>query len=222
MARWVVLADTPCPEFTPTADLLTTDTSKLGECEFSLIAEMNSQMIVHHPYRTLLDLQSTFPLTPEETALAWYVINDHYLTDLPLLYPPHVIAVVAIFMPLAMKTTQSNGGASTPVIASTAVITGAYAATNAAASSNNFSSPQAGSNAAGTVGSSPTSATTPVDAATKAQRVVSWLADGDIDMEALVDCTQEIISLYDVWEQYNEKVCKEQITRFVKARGLDK
>src|SRR6266516_2746677 len=79
-------------------DFITPDTSKLGECEFFLISEMNSQLIVHHPYRTLLDLQGTLSLTQEETTLAWSVINDHYFTDLPLLYPPHVIAITAIFL----------------------------------------------------------------------------------------------------------------------------
>lgn len=31
-----------------------------------------------------------------------------------------------------------------------------------------------------------------------------------------------MISLYDVLDQYSEKVCKEQVGRFVKGRGLDK
>ena len=38
----------------------------------------------------------------------------------------------------------------------------------------------------------------------------------------MVDCTQEIISFYEVQEAYNEKLAREQINRFVKARGLDK
>ena len=48
-----------------------------------------------------------------------------------------------------------------------------------------------------------------------------WLAESEVDMNSVVDCTQEMISLYEVWEQYHERVCKEQIARFVKARGLD-
>jgi len=29
---------------------------------------------------------------------AWWVTNDIYRTDIPLLYPPHIIAVTIIFM----------------------------------------------------------------------------------------------------------------------------
>lgn len=57
---------------------------------------------------------------------------------------------------------------------------------------------------------------------TKVQKLANWLAESNIDIEAIVDCTQEIISFYEVQEQYNEKLTREQINRFVKARGLDK
>ncbi|KAI9872696.1 MAG: RNA polymerase II holoenzyme cyclin-like subunit, partial [Pleopsidium flavum] len=57
---------------------------------------------------------------------------------------------------------------------------------------------------------------------TKPQKLVTWLAESEINIEDIINCTQEIISIYEVWEQYNEKTCKEQIARFVKARGLDK
>ncbi|CRK31089.1 hypothetical protein BN1708_018631, partial [Verticillium longisporum] len=66
-------------------DFVSLDTSKLGECEFFLISEMSSQLIVHQPYRTLTAFQGDLALTQEDTALAWSIINDHYMTDLPLL-----------------------------------------------------------------------------------------------------------------------------------------
>lgn len=56
----------------------------------------------------------------------------------------------------------------------------------------------------------------------KIQGLVSWLAEGDIDIKRVVDCAQELIGLYQAWEVYNEKACKEGIARFVKGRGLDK
>jgi len=59
-------------------------------------------------------------------------------------------------------------------------------------------------------------------ARTKVQKLANWLAESNIDIEAIVDSTQEIISFYEVQEQYNEKLTREQINRFVKARGLDK
>ncbi|KAL8953274.1 MAG: hypothetical protein Q9183_007339, partial [Haloplaca sp. 2 TL-2023] len=51
---------------------------------------------------------------------------------------------------------------------------------------------------------------------------VKWLAEGEVDVQAVADSSQEIISLYDSWEQYSEKTCKEQISRCIKAKGLDK
>ena len=69
---------------------------------------MNSQLILHHPYRSLNELQTQFQLTQEENALAWSIINDHYLTDLPLLHAPHVIAITAMFLAVVLKPTQGG------------------------------------------------------------------------------------------------------------------
>ncbi|KAI9888628.1 MAG: hypothetical protein M1814_006609 [Vezdaea aestivalis] len=167
--------------------LYTMDTAKLGECEFMLISEMNSQMIVHQPYRSLTELQAGLELTSDETALAWGIINDHFLTDLPLLYAPHVIAVTAVFMAVVLKPTPNTS-----------------AAGQAGLGASNASS---GSNPSG-----PDAKVTPA----KHQKMVSWLASTNIDLEAVIDCTQEIISLYEALEQYNEKACKEQIARVEK------
>lgn len=159
---------------------------------------MNSQLIVHHPYRTLQDLQNTLSMAQDDTSLAWSIINDHYMTDLPLLYPPHVIAVTAIFLALTLKPTQA----------------GLQAAASTAAALSSASPMPKGQ--PGNVNGAPNAQQK------KVQNLVSWLAEGEIDIKAAVECSQEIISLYDVLEQYTEKTCKEQIGRFVKARGLDR
>jgi len=167
-------------------DAILSDTSKLGECEFGLISEMNSQLIAHHPYRTLSDIQGNIGLSQDDMSLAWSVINDHYLTDLPILHPPHVIAVTAVFLAIVLRPVQN---------------TTHMQAANVAAAMQSLGSVQNTSNP-------------------KVQKLVDWLAESSIDVEAVVDCTQELISLYEVWEQFNDKVCKEQIARFVKGRGL--
>lgn len=174
------------------------DVSKLGEFEFYLISELNSQLIVHHPYRTLDELKATLNMDQDDVSLAWSIINDHYLTDLPLLYPPHVIAVTAIFLAITLKPTQA----------------GLQAAASTAAVLANM--PQLLKDTAGT------GIADPSIVPNKIQNLVSWLAEGEIDIKAVIECTQEIISLYEVWEQFQEKVCKEQIARYIKARGLDK
>ncbi|RMJ22138.1 hypothetical protein PHISP_06985 [Aspergillus sp. HF37] len=176
-------------------DFITPDVAKLGECEFALIAEMNSQLIVHHPYRTLSDLQSDLALRPDEVALGWSVINDHYLIDLPLLYPPHVIAVMAIIIAVVFKPSEiSAHGSPAPSLAG-AMKDGGM---NMLAALGDRSAPP------------------------RIQRLVGWLAESDVDIRAVVECTQELMSLYEIWEQYNEKHCKEFLTRMVKGSPLDR
>ncbi|KAF2120831.1 cyclin-like protein [Lophiotrema nucula] len=169
------------------------DISKIGECEFTLISEMNSQLIVHHPYRSLAELQSQFQLIQEENALAWSIINDHYLTDLPLLHSPHQIAITAIVLAVVLKPTQGN---LQPVQAAGVA------------------------NALQTLGNARNGAAQ--GAQNRVQKLVDWLAESSVDMEAVVECTQELISLYEIWESYTDKTCKDQIAKFVKARGVDK
>lgn len=152
---------------------------------------MNSQLIVHHPYRSLAELQAQFQLTQEENALACSIINDHYLTDLPLIHAPHVIAITAMFLAVVLKPTQ--GGLQ-------------MHAAGVANALQALGSARGGS----------------AQVANRCQKLVDWLAESSVDMEAVIECTQELISLYEVWESFAEKNCKDQIAKFVRARGLDK
>jgi cyclin C len=56
----------------------------------------------------------------------------------------------------------------------------------------------------------------------KIHKLVGWLAESEVDIKAVIECTQELVSLYEVWEQYSEKTCKELIGRMVKSKNLDK
>ncbi|KAF2198899.1 C/H/G cyclin [Delitschia confertaspora ATCC 74209] len=172
------------------ADTSFTDVTIIGECEFTLISELDSQLIVHHPYRSLTELQNQFQLTQEENSLAWSIINDHYLTDLPLLHAPHVIAITAMFLAVVLKPTQ--GGMQGSAAGLTAAMQTLGNARNATGGAH-----------------------------IRVQKLVDWLAESQVDIEAVVECTQELISLYEVWESYSDKACKDQIAKFVKARGMD-
>ncbi len=234
------------------SDLHGHDAPRVGECEFSLISEMHSQLIVHQPYRTLLSLQEEFSLTHDEMSLAWTVINDHYMTDLPLLHPPHVVALTAVLLAMMFRPSGNapgnTGGGTGSAAAAAAAAAGAggvamaatalaqaqaRAAAIAAAGASGFGSQgsqqqqqqqQTGFSQGGSQGDAPPAepkkATDPRLA--KVQRFAAWLADSNIDVEAMVDCTQELISFYECHEQYNDKHTREQISRFIKARGLDK
>ncbi|KAI1201564.1 cyclin domain-containing protein [Nemania serpens] len=193
-------------------DSLTLDISRLGECEFFMISEMHSHLIIHQPYRTLTSLQSDFFLSHDEASLALSIVNDHYMTDLPLLYPPHIIALTAILLALVLRP-NTPGGAATNMAAATAALAQAQALPPARAISSNSSHSNPG--------------TSDKDRqqevrVSKVQRFAAFLTESVVDIEGMVDCTQELISFYECHEQYNDKITREQINRFVKARGLDK
>lgn len=202
-------------------DSVLLDTSRLGECEFFLISELNSQLIVHQPYRTLSSLQGDLRISNEDYALAWSVINDSYMTDLPLLYPPHIVALTATLLALVLRPNTPSVQGQTPGLSSPGP-----AVPNAAAASAAAAAALAGAH---NRPMTPGGGTTPSDKEKltegrvgRVQRFVVWLADSDVDVAAMVDCTQEILSFYNAHEQYNDKLTREQISRFVKARGLDK
>jgi cyclin C len=100
---------------------------------------------------------------------------------------------------------------------------GSGAPPTVASSSNNLATAaQAALNSANQQKSAPNIEKSGGPSRTKIQKLSSWLAESNVDIEAVIDCTQELISFYEVQEQYNEKLTREQINRFVKARGLDK
>jgi cyclin C len=79
------------------------------EVEFYLLELMDCCLILYHPYRPLtLYIQDVKDMkdTKEQTAkdkdemlnTAWNILNDSYRTDIPLLYPPHLIAISAMHM----------------------------------------------------------------------------------------------------------------------------
>jgi len=190
------------------------DTAKLAECEFYLISEMNSYLIVHHPYRTLGELTGGLSLTNEENNTSWQVINDSCLTDLPLLYPPHIIALTAIFLSVVLKTSlpQANihAAASSAAAAAAAVV---------AANSGN----SAGGSGGGGGGSGGVYGASGQGPQVRIGKLIEWYAESKVDMEAVIDCTQEIMSLYEAWESFTpsaEKNCKDQLCRMIKARGI--
>jgi cyclin C len=150
-----------------------------------LLSEIGAQLVVHHPYTPLKELHEMLNLTSDEHTLAWSVINDHYVTDLPFLYPPHVVAAAAVSFTLNLR-------------------------------------PSTGPSYSGLPKGTAASASAQQGVKDKVQQLKDWLITSGIDVEGMVDCTQEIISMYVVWEQYSERDCRDQINRFVKGRGLDR
>ncbi|KAK1057280.1 RNA polymerase II holoenzyme cyclin-like subunit [Friedmanniomyces endolithicus] len=167
------------------------ETARLGECEFALISTLRSRLILHHPYRALGELQGVFGLGSEEQALAYSIINDSYATDLALLYPPHIIAITAIFLAVVLRPAGGLPAGLAAHAASPAV--GSSAAQSALAGFGGLK--QSGP---------------------KLAKLVDWLAESKVDMEAIVDATQEMVSLYECWEGYNEKTVREAFAKMLK------
>lgn len=235
------------------ADFISLDTSRIGECEFYLISEMNAQLLVHQPYRVVASLRADMPMmTEEDAALARSVINDSYMTDLPLFCAPHTIALAAILLSLVLRpNTPSTSGPLAQAASSNNSAAAGLAAAQAALSQaqarlmgvpphqyiqtpppalpqqqqQHHGHPSMPQHAAPGMPGGPVGEPkrrTDESRITRVQQFAAWLADSTVDIAAMVDATQEIISFYECHEQYNEKLTREQINRFVKARGLDK
>ncbi|KIK32612.1 hypothetical protein CY34DRAFT_757505 [Suillus luteus UH-Slu-Lm8-n1] len=108
------------------------DNSKLAEMEFYLVADLECDLTVFHPYRTLLaickkessnDLQTEagevgvgvddgprywgsgdgqLELPDDAFQLAWSIIDDTYRSDLCLLYPPHLLTITALYLAIVL------------------------------------------------------------------------------------------------------------------------
>ena len=230
-----------------------TDVSRLGEMEFCLISEMRSQMIVWHPYRTLIELKDNpdLKLSSDELGLAWMIINDSYMTDLPLTCPPHVVAVIAVFLAIIFYPNTK----STPIrqLSSDVHITmepntfpsmggrpGMAGVLGSAMQGLPMSSPSSmasGTNTYSTGASraAATDRTAPQDLHQKANGVpaiqdlakfhsaVKFLIESDIDLKLMIEGTQEIISLYEVWEQmqHADKAIKDAVARCQRENYLN-
>jgi cyclin-C len=222
------------PEFVPG------HVSRIGEMEFSLISEMRSQLIIWHPYRTLIELKGAekeggLELSYDEVGMAWSIINDSYLTDLPLTCAPHTIAVMAIFLAVAFQPTNKGltvgAGLPTFQIPNTPNLTiGNHSPATfqglggrqgmSAAISGAMNSPVSGRLSAAADGKvKPNSQPVPSE---KMQKVIRFLAESSIDLDQIIDATQQIVSLYEVWETYSEKTVKEDLSRVIIGRGMDK
>lgn len=113
------------------------DYSRIAEFEFYLIEELDNYLIVYNPYRSLEQIRyflafmdyktipslsqkdqelaeddtrmvETLSLSNEESQLCWSIINDSYITDIPLLYPPHIIAITSIYLTIILKNQSNN------------------------------------------------------------------------------------------------------------------
>ncbi|KAF3912280.1 hypothetical protein AA313_de0203105 [Arthrobotrys entomopaga] len=163
-----------------------------------------------------MEVQTPLKLSSDEIMAALSFLNDSYITDLILLYPPHTIAFTAIFLAVFVRPaihTQANLNAS----GSTAMSINGGAGVSGNGSSNSSS-----------IAPSPTTQSSVVSAAStvgpqssaRLSQMSDWFAESGVEMEGIIECTQEMISLYDTWETWTDKVCRESVARLIRGRQL--
>ncbi|KIK57464.1 hypothetical protein GYMLUDRAFT_247097 [Collybiopsis luxurians FD-317 M1] len=221
------------------------DNSKLAEMEFYLVDDLECDLVVFHPYRTLLALvckkepnpgagngsnsvpdpeeaeagelgtgigtedgprywgtgQGKLELSEAALQTAWFIINDTYRSDLCLLYPPHLIAITAIYLTLVLhSSTQSS-------IAHLLPYSSAFNSTPPADSITPADSPN-GSGSQGT--SLPRNLRTTRQTSESSKSVsrqhdpIAFLADLNVSLSAISTIAQEMISMYSLWDRYHE------------------
>ncbi|GAA6031039.1 hypothetical protein JCM8097_003974 [Rhodosporidiobolus ruineniae] len=213
------------------------DNHRLAEMEFYLLEELDFHLVVYHPYRALVQLcgrdggpqglaggeegreNRKKMLEMDDTALqmAWFIINDTYRSSLPLIHPPHLIAVAAIYLAFALhppascasdilappapaagggkagKSGKKDDDSTSPVKAASGGIAGRTrrASQDATASSTApaSSSTSVAQTAAAAAPKGPGGHTDPI----------TFLASLQVDHSLVLEIVQEVIGLYDVW-----------------------
>ena len=118
--------------------------------------------------------------------LAWFIINDTYRADICLLYPPHLIAIAAIYLTLIFH--QQTRETVMPLLA--------HDAQEASSTAND--PPRRSSRQSGVC--------TP---RRQAQDPVTFLAGLNVSMPTVANIAQHIISLYALWDRYKEDAAPE-------------
>ncbi|KAF4602706.1 RNA polymerase II holoenzyme cyclin-like subunit [Pleurotus pulmonarius] len=188
------------------------DNSKLAEMEFYLVDDLECDLTVFHPYRSLLTLCRkegdhdeeaeagerwaattegggftnsmvrlilTFNGWPIHSLPSRFIINDTYRSDICLLYPPHVIAIAAIYLTFIL---DKNARATiTPLLQSSE------------SSSPDLPQPRRSSRQA-----------SHADASKKVQDPIDFLAGLNVSFPLVATIAQDIIALYTRWERYKE------------------
>lgn len=205
------------------------DATKVAEFEFYLIEELDTYLVVHHPYRSLLlinevltnysqlhknsvnangipgaidnhNTHSGHPLnhtsqissstnsvgnnvsnqqqslSPEELQSSWSIINDSYVTDLPLIFPPHIIAAASIYLTLVLKHNHLKHLQKEAL--------------------KNSKTPPMNEDSSKCV---------------SLKAYIQFLGVSNIDLGEVIEAVQEMITLYEVWETYDESACKKPL-----------
>ncbi|KAJ7182619.1 cyclin-like protein [Mycena crocata] len=202
------------------------DNSKLAEMEFYLVDDLECDLTVFHPYRTLLALcksvdgseeHASAALAHEEEAgevgvgiaaddgtrywgtgdgqlelpqnglqTAWFIVNDTYRSELCLLYPPHLIAIAAIYLTCIFHPATHE------TVAAHLAASGASAGASGASDAHAADPPPRRSSRQAAERKRP------------AQDPLAFLAELTVSLPLVATLAQEIIAMYTLWDRYKE------------------
>ncbi|KAF5334841.1 hypothetical protein D9758_014295 [Tetrapyrgos nigripes] len=236
------------------------DNTKLAEMEFYLVDDLECDLTVFHPYRTLLALCKVSPggsgtssgatnpasyaeagelgaagdlVNPDDLGVgladedgprywgtgegalelsvnalqtAWFIINDTYRSNLCLLYPPHLIAIAAIYLTLVLHA-PTYKDISQFLPSSSSVSSARESSTPAEGISASQSGPvtprrssrQSSHTEASSFQEPKDNSLTP-----EKQDPIAFLATLNVSLSLISTISQEIISLYALWDRYRE------------------
>ncbi|KAF9362392.1 hypothetical protein BGX34_006262 [Mortierella sp. NVP85] len=177
------------------------DTSKMAEFEFYLLEELEFYLIVYHPYRDLTLIAKDLRLEESNLQTAWFVINDSYRTDVCLLYAPHMIALAALYIICVVHaeryTDNSNNGTN---------VSGNTLGDDNSAGNMITSHTHSNMHLHSQLNSMATKKTPSTEGhGINNRNMIQWFADLNVDIEEIIEITQEMLSLYTIWKDYNEE-----------------
>ncbi|RKP05471.1 cyclin-like protein [Thamnocephalis sphaerospora] len=155
----------------------------IAELEIYLLEEMDFYMILQHPYDLLTRLCAELQLPQSVLQTAWFVTNDSFRTDACLRYPPHVIALAALYLTCALQPPEAQAPASS------------------AGTSMGTVTEATGGNPILGPGSALPNAGAPV---TITERVKDWFAGLSTPLTEIAEVAQRLLAFYHVWDSFHE------------------
>ena len=215
------------PEYIPQ------DVTKLAEFEFYLIEEMDLFLILHHPYRSLLQIRDYlnenfalygFSLSDDELQNSWSLINDSYITDLHLLLPPHIIAIATIYITIVLKKNISSLRLGANSMSTDPVGLDPHTKHNSIHAEDLMALATGGSaiNDIGNLASDTNGFhDMELDENTvKINKFMAFLDHSHVNLNQVVEAIQDIINLYAVWNRYNEMTVKKVLQDMLLNRSV--
>ncbi|GMM34717.1 cyclin-dependent protein serine/threonine kinase regulator [Saccharomycopsis crataegensis] len=223
------------------------DLTKLAEFEFYLIEEMENYLIIHNPYRSLGQIRNILASTDfahidnynsnngmnnidggnngnyrdgyksygdlssgldpsngklydgvnclilhqDELQVSWSIINDSYITDLSLIFPPHIISLGAIYIAVVLRcSAMMNDRASSAILRRAGVDL---------------------PNKPGTTNTGP-------NIEGRMNILTNFMGISNIDLNEVIEAVQEILTLYEVWEAYDENKLRKKVQKLFMNR----